>query len=184
MGAMSLKERWEKLSARERGLVLAALLCLTVVAVVFSWKGGGSRRSSGSRLDQVMASEKRLAEALVRYQKAHQEVEKIESRLKQTPPNFDLFKHLNELVDQAGIRSSVIKMDPLEGTGTDYYKEDSVDMNIQKIELDPLMKFLQGVEDSPGGVRIEKLALKKRFDNSNTLDVTLRVTLYRLKEGV
>jgi len=178
-----MKERWEKLSARERGLVLAALLGLTVVAVVVLGRGGGSGRSSGSRLDQAMASEKRLAEALARYQRVHQEVEQVEGRLKQIPPGFDLFKHLNGLVDQAGIRLNVIKMDPLEGTGTDYYKEDSVDMNIQKIELEPLMKFLQSVEDSPGGVRISQLALKKRFDITKTLDATLRITVYRLKEG-
>lgn len=182
MGASSLKERWEKLSERERGLVLAAALCLTVVVVVY-WKGGGSSRSSGSRLDQAMAGEKRLTQTLARYQKVHGEVQEVESRLKQTPADFDLFKHLNTLVDQAGIRSAVIKMDPLEGTGTDYYKEDSVDMNIQKLELEPMMKFLQSIEDSGGGVRIAQLALKKRMDNSNSLDASVRVTVYRLKPG-
>ena len=180
---MNWKERFEKLSARERGLILGAALCLVLVAVIVSLKGGGSRRSSGSRLDQAMAQEKQLAEVLARYRAAHAEIVQVESRLKQTPPGFDLFKHLNGLVDQAGVRSNVIKMDPVEGTGSDYYEEDSVDMNIQKIDLEPMMKFLQSVEDSPGGVRISQVAIKKRFDSSNTMDATLRVTVCRLKQG-
>lgn len=181
---MNWKERFDKLAPRERGLLLAAALGLTVLAVTVFWKGTGSGRSSGSRLDQAMVEEKRLAEALARYQKVRAEVDQVETRLKQTPPDFDLFKHLNGLVDQAGVRGNVLKMDPVEGTGTDYYREDSVDMNIQKIDLEPLMKFLQSVEDSPGGVRLSQLALKKRFDNSNSLDATVRVTVYRLKPGV
>jgi type II secretory pathway component PulM len=180
---MSLSERWQQLSARERGIYLGAALGLSLALVIVSWKGGGSRRSSGSRLDQAMAQEKQLAELLARYRGVHGQVAEVETRLKQTPQDFDLFKHLNQLVDQAGIRSSVIKMDPIEGTGTDYFREDSVDMNIQKLEMEPLMKFLQSVEESPGGVRISQLQIKKRFDNSNGLDAQVRVTVYRLKEG-
>lgn len=182
---MKLKEWLEKLTPRERVLLLAGAACLLVVLGWFGFsqrgRGGGA---AGSKLDQVVSQEKQAAVLAARYQRQHSQLSAIEDRLRQTPADFDLYKHLDRLVDQAGIRRGVIKMDPVEGSGTDYYSEDYVDMNLQKIELIPLIQFLHSIEDSPGGVRITDLSLKKRFDNSNTLDATIRVSLYRLKESV
>jgi type II secretory pathway component PulM len=181
---MSLRERFEKLTPRERILLLAGAGCLVaVLGWQLLFRSGRASRSSGSRLEQAVAQEKQVAAQVARYQDRHSQLSAIDDRLRQTPADFDLYKHLDKLVDQAGIRGGVIKMDPVEGTGTDYYFEDYVDMNLQKIELVPLIQFLQSVEESPGGVRINQLSLKKRFDKSDTLDATLRVTLYRLKEG-
>lgn len=181
---MNWQERLEKLTPRERVLILAAAGCLiAVLGWQLLFRGSRSSRSPGSRLEQTVAQEKQVAALVARYQDQHNVLSAVEDRLRQTPADFDLYKHLDQLVDQAGIRAGVIKMDPVEGSGTDYYSEDYVDMNLQKIELIPLIQFLRSVEDSAGGVWINQLSLKKRYDNSNTLDATLRVTLYRLKPG-
>jgi type II secretory pathway component PulM len=181
---MNWKERLNQLSPREKKLLLAGAACLlAVLGWLWFFQRGRPGRSVGSRLDQAIAQEKQTASLLATYQQENSQLRAVEDRLRQTPADFDLYKHLDQLVDQAGIRMGVIKMDPVEGAGTEYYSEDYVDMNLQKVEFQPLIRFLQSVEDSPGGVRITNLSLKKRFDNSNTLDATIRVSLYRLKEG-
>jgi hypothetical protein len=171
------------LKPRERYFVLAGAAALLAFALALTLTGGKKSGPKRSKVSTLYRQRDEFFATADRYDELKVLLDRIDGRLKQRPENFDLFAKLNELSDQTGVRAAVIKMDPGQSTSRDYLDEDYVDLNLQKIDLVSLVRFLERVEAVPGLVRIGQLSIKTRFDNSNTLDVVMRISAYREKPG-
>lgn len=179
-----LQAYYNGLKPRERAMVLAAVACAVAVALIFSVSSPKKKSASGkSKISQVLERRKVFMETAAHYAEVKELLDQVDVRISQRPPEFDIYGKVNELSDTTGVKPSVIKMDPGESTGNDYLDENYVDMNFQRIDLIKLVKFMEQVERLPGLVRIEQLAIKTRFDQSNTLDVVMRISSYKAKEG-
>ena len=179
-----LKAYYNGLKPRERIFVMAAAACAVAVALIFSVTGGKKKPgASKSKITQVTERREVFLETAAQYGEIKKLLDQIDSRLAQRPPDFDIYGKVNELSDSTGIKPSVIKMDPGESTGDDYLDENYVDLNLQRIDLVSLVRFMEKVEALPGLVRIGQLSIKTRFDNSSTLDVVMRISAYKSKEG-
>ena len=106
---------------------------------------------------------------------------KVDGRISLRPQDFDLYAKINELAFQTGVRAAMIKMDPGSSTSNDYLDEDYVDVVMQRSDLVSVTNFMEKVESLPGLVRITQLSIKTRFDQSQTLDVVMRISAYMNK---
>ncbi len=169
---------------RERYIIIAGLAVAVFFILYWLVTGisspGPSRKS---RLESTLAKQKEFHHVLEKYKALHSSVEEFDRRLNQTQQDLDLFAVLNAFAQQTGIREQIVKMDPSEGSGTEYYQERHVDMNLQKIPLRPLVRFLQKIEGSEEFLRVTKITIKRRFDQSETLDVSIRVNAYSARQG-
>jgi len=58
-------------------------------------------------------------------------------------------------------------------------REQSVEVNVSKVSLDKLVKFLADIEHSPGVVKVRRLRVRKSFENKDLLDVSLSVSVWQ-----
>ena len=179
-----LTTAFSRLSFRERLFLLAgAVFVLATTIYLIASSGSSNKPAEKTRADTLLQNQKLFAQTLEKYLAIKPLVDKIEGRLNSTPEDFDLYKEVNRLIQQIGIREQVVKMDPGTGGGNDYLKEEYVDLNLQKMKLQPLIDFLQKLESLPAMVRVDQLSIKRRLGASKTLDVIMRVSVYEKQEG-
>jgi len=179
-----LTTAFSRLSFRERLFLLAgAVFVLATTIYLIASSGSSNKPAEKTRADTLLQNQKLFAQTLEKYLAIKPLVDKIEGRLNSTPEDFDLYKEVNRLIQQIGIREQVVKMDPGTGGGNDYLKEEYVDLNLQKMKLQPLINFLQKLENLPAMVRVDQLSIKRRLGASKTLDVIMRVSVYKKQEG-
>ena len=179
-----LTTAFSRLSFRERLFLLAgAVFVLATTIYLIASSGSSNKPAEKTRADTLLQNQKLFAQTLEKYLAIKPLVDKIEGRLNSTPEDFDLYKEVNRLIQQIGIREQVVKMDPGTGGGNDYLKEEYVDLNLQKMKLQPLINFLQKLENLPAMVRVDQLSIKRRLGANKTLDVIMRVSVYEKQEG-
>jgi general secretion pathway protein M len=59
--------------------------------------------------------------------------------------------------------------------------EDSVEVNVAKLELPKVAALLEALEQGPGVVKVRRLQIRTRNDDPAAVDVSLVVATYALK---
>jgi general secretion pathway protein M len=59
--------------------------------------------------------------------------------------------------------------------------EDSVEINLARIDLSKLARLLDALERGPGVVRVRRLRMATRNDDPSLVDVTLQVVTWQAK---
>jgi len=91
---------------------------------------------------------------------------------------FSILSYLESLADRTGVRRHIIQMKPRPGQTTRYYKENEVEIRMEKVALSLLLPYLYEVENAPELMRVKELRMKPRFDNPNLIDVRFVVASY------
>jgi general secretion pathway protein M len=117
------------------------------------------------------------------YQRQKSTVDSINSQLKKQP-NVAILSRLDELAGQTGIRNKILQINPVVSTTpSEMYKEELVEVKIDGVTLEQLVRYLHQVENSPQLLKIKRLDIKPRLDNRQILTATFRVAAFTLKEG-
>jgi general secretion pathway protein M len=116
------------------------------------------------------------------YQRQKTVVDSINSQLKRQQ-NFAIFSRLEEFAGQTGIRNKILYMKPTVSTPSEVYNEESVEVKMEGVTLEQLVRYLHQIENSPQLLKIKKLEIKPRFDSRQILTATFRVSAFTLKEG-
>jgi type II secretory pathway component PulM len=177
-----IKDYIESRPPRERAILIAGAAVAFIFILYWLIAGVSSGPSKESSLERAMADQEEFLQVLKQYNTLHDQIQQFDTRLNKTQHDLDLFAMLNNFAQETGIREQIIKMDPSEGAGTEYYDEQYVDMNLQQIPLEPLTRFLQKIEQAPAFLRITRITIKRRYDQSEALDVNLRVNAYMAKQ--
>ena len=134
---------------------------------------------------QIVTARRQLAELRTmqqEYQRQKTVVDSINSQLKRQQ-NFAIFSRLEEFAGQTGIRNKILYMKPTVSTPSEVYNEESVEIKMEGVTLEQLVRYLHQIENSPQLLKIKRLEIKPRFDNRQILTVTFRVSAFTLKEG-
>ena len=101
----------------------------------------------------------------------------MEARLKGPPVQLMSF------VSQAGAQMGVEVNDLRPGTPTttEGLTEESVEINLARMDLGKLARLLDALERGPGVVKVRKLRLATRNDDPALVDVTLQVSTWQAK---
>jgi general secretion pathway protein M len=175
---------WQNLQPRERlfvggagaGLVLV-LFFMLVIDPLFKHSAELDR--------QIVTARRQLTELRTMqqdYRRQKSVVDSINSQLKKQQ-NFAIFSRLEELAGQTGIRNNILYMKPTVSTPSEVYNEESVEIKMEGVTLEQLVRYLHQVENSPQLLKIKRLETKPRFDNRQLLTATFRVSAFTLKEG-
>jgi general secretion pathway protein M len=167
-----------RLSARERLLVTTAAAAVALF-VVFLLATGVSR-SISAREKRIGSKTETLANIgkLSRgYRQAMAERQAFEARLKGPPIQLMSF------VSQTGAQSGVEVNDLRPGTPNtaDGLTEESVEVNLARIDLPRLARIVDALERGPGVVKVRKIRLATRNDDPALVDVTLQVSAWQQK---
>jgi general secretion pathway protein M len=172
-------EAWlGKLSARERVLVsvaAAGVLLLGGWLVARSVNAGISGREA--RIEEktrVLAQIGKLGED---YRRRQAERTTLEARLRAQP--IQLMSHISQAGQQLGI-----EVNDLRPTGAPAdvggLREESVEVNLARIDLPRLARLLQSLERSSGVVKVRRIRMTTRSDDPALVDATLVVATYQL----
>lgn len=175
-------EAWfSRLAPRERVMVTAGALAVAAfVLFLVSTKvqrGIAAREAAIDRKTEVLARVGKLAEG---YRQVQAERAQLEAKLRGPP------LQLMSFVAQTGQRLGIEVNDLRPGTPgttspTDRVVEDTVEVNLARLELQRLASLLQELERGPGVVKVRRLALRTRNDDPNAVDATIVVATYQLK---
>jgi type II secretory pathway component PulM len=172
---------WQSLSLRERRMLalMAAAAVLFVVALGLT----SVRKSIAARESAIAYKTETLQRVGVLangYREAEVARQRIESRIKGTPVR--LFTYLEDLAKKENI-----ELGDMQDRGSDAAGEgitrSTVEVSFARIDLKSLTGFLNAIEKSQQLVKVEKLRVRGRSDDSNTLDANVTVSTYSLSKG-
>ncbi len=175
-------EAWfSRLAPRERTMVSLAgvAVVLFVVFMVFTsvQRGIAEREAAIDRKTQVLAQ---IGKLTAGYRQAQAERIALEARLKGPP--LQLMSYVAQTGQRLGIDVNDLRPGQAPGaTANEKVVEDTVEVNLAKVDLPRLASFLQELERGPGVVKVRRLAVRTRNDDPNAVDVTLVVATYQLR---
>lgn len=173
----AVTEAIERMSPRERVLALlggavAALCLLGVIAFIV-----GSRVSDlEERNDAMRQALKDIERKRVPYLQARQKIDDLEARIGQQPLQLSGF--LEGAAKEAGVEIRESNPRPPEAIGKKYL-QNSMDLRLTKVTLEPLAKFLRRIETNPGNlVLVTALTVRALDDKHVDFSVDMTVSTY------
>jgi general secretion pathway protein M len=168
-----------KLSPRERLMVSAAAAAVFVfiaslVSVSIS-TGISQRERRIEEKTRLLSQVSKLAEG---YRAREAERKLLEARLKAPPVQLLSYISLQGTTFQIEVGD----LRPTNAPGDlEGLKEEMVEVNLARVELGKLARFLQALENGQGVVQIRRLRLTTRNDDQRQVDATFTVSAYQLK---
>lgn len=84
-----------------------------------------------------------------------------------------LFSRVESLTEQTGVREQLLSMRPQPATTQGDFRQQLVEIRLEKISLAQLVKLLHAVEYRSGGVQVNSMRVKPRFEDRSILDVNM-----------
>jgi len=167
------------LSARERVMVTAAALS---VAVFFVWLAahqiGAGISAREARIEQKTKVFSQIGKLAEGYRRRQAERQAVEARLKGAP--VQLMSHIAQAGATLGIQVNDLRPSGAP-TDVDGLREEAVEVNLARIELQRLALLLQSLERGAGVVKVRRIRVTTRADDPALVDATLLVATYQLK---
>ncbi len=174
----------QNLGTRERIFVIAGsvglLLALLYTLVIDPLMAHSAQLDR--RIDKAQRDLQELYTLQREYQGQKRVLDHINARL-QRQKGVAIFSRLEELAGDTGIRSKILYMKPTVSTPSEAYEEESVEIKMEGVTLEQLIRYLYQVENSPQFIKIKRLYIKPRFDNRQLLTAIFRVSTFTPKEG-
>ena len=170
-----LRDRWERLSPRERTLVTAmgvTFVAMTTLVTGFLISDGlSSVEEKNAELRQALHDLETQREP---YLKAKAKASQLETRLGRTPVQLQGF--LEQVAKDTGVQIPESNEEqPVVGK---QFTERSVNLNLKRVPLESLARFLRGIETGPNLVVVTALRVATRDDKHQELDADITVTTY------
>lgn len=167
------------MSGRERVLVTAAALVVALFGIwLVAHRIGAGISAREARIEQktkVLSQIGKLADA---YRRREAERESVEARLKGAP--VQLMSHIAQAGATLGIQVNDLRPTG-QPTDADGLREESVEVNLARIELGRLAQLMQSLERGAGVVRVRRVRVTTRSDDPTLVDATLVVSTYQAR---
>lgn len=161
----------DRLDARERIVVLVGILILSGILV---WLLLSPYISTMQNLDRRIEGQRRnLEEVAILGQEIvqlRQQLAGIESEQRSGRP---LFSQVENLTKQMGVRDQLLSMRPQPDSVQDNFRQQTVEIRLERVTLSQLVNFLHAAEHSSHGIQVRSLRVRPRFDDRSQLDVNL-----------
>ena len=171
-----LRERWERLSARERTLVSAAgvtfVATTTIIVGFLIIDGLAALEEHNADARQALHDLETQREG---YLKAKAKAAQLETRMGKTPVQLQGF--LEQVGKDAGVEIPASDEQAAQPAGKQF-QERSVTLRLKQVSLENLTKFMRGIETGPNLVVVTGLTIRTRDDKHQDLEVEMTVTTY------
>lgn len=168
-----------QMSRRERVMVLAGglvvLLTILYFGIIEPYQNAMDRlgvkvRSRQNQLAEVM----KLRSEFLDLQQVQNDLE----RRIDANPGFSIFSFIESVATQNEVKDNLVSVRPQPPATLDRIKEESVEIRLEKIDLNHLVRFLYSVENAKAVLQIKSLRIKIRFDDKTQLDATMLIAAY------
>lgn len=171
----------QRLSPRERVMVSLAAAAVAAFVLFLSWHGiSRAIRSRESRIEEKTRMLAQVGVLAQGWREAQAQRAELTAKLQGPPLQLVTF------VSQTGSRLGVDVNDlrPVQATTppSDGLVEDSVEVDLARIEMGKLSSLVQELERGPGVVKVRRLALRTRSDDQTAVDASLVIATYRLAQ--
>lgn len=177
----ALRDRWERLSQRERTMVGALGVTFVVMMILIIGflitDGLASMEEHNADMRQALRD---LDTQRDNYLRMKAKASQMETRLGQTP--VQLQGYLEQAAKEAGIDIPETKENPPTPAGKRFV-ERSVDLGLHAVTLDQLVKFMRAIETGRSLVVVTRLNVRTRDDKHEQFDVEMSVSTYERDTG-
>lgn len=167
-----------KLSRRETIWVTLAG-GLLVLLMLFQWGVSPLLAHHRQLARRIEAGEAALAEMRVlqsEYRSLRQNGQGLQARPVSREPGFSLFSFVENLAGQTGVKAHIAYMKPTaERRPEGQPAVAQVEMKLEGVDLDQLVRYLYGIESSPARVFVSRLSISTAGQDVGTLDAVLQV---------
>jgi general secretion pathway protein M len=165
------------LSPRERILVTVAAACVAVFALwLVVHRVGSGATAREARIEQKTKVLSQIGKLADGYRRRASERQALEARLKGSP--VQLMSHISQAGATLGIQVNDLRPTgaPVESEGL---REESVEVNLARIDLQKLSQLMQSLERGAGVVKVRRIRLSTRNDDPALVDATLVVSTFQ-----
>lgn len=169
----------------KRAIVIAcAAVLFFIVFGVFSSFSSGSKKSKKT----VKALREQLEEvktARKEYEYSKQTLEDITKSIKREDEALISVVEKVMLDNQVDKKTFSIKDSNSSSTGVDdMYNESAVQVDIKRIPIEKVIDILYAFQNRESFIKISNLVLKTKFDKSNSLDVSFRLSTFEFNKVI
>jgi general secretion pathway protein M len=167
------------LSTRER-LTLGiggavAFLLLLIFGLIAPYRDSLDRLDA--RIDSRRQQLAEIQQLKLEYQAMQRQAGEVEAQLARSS-GFSLFSFVESAAGQIAGKESLTYMRPQPGSTQDGVREESVEIRVEKVRLEQVVRLLHAVESADALVRVKSLRLKNRFDDKTRLDAVLTISAF------
>lgn len=169
-----------KLSNREKTLVGLGLIgSIVILAYVSVLAPFAERYSNLDRMIRQKESQyKDIIQLRGEYLSLTKEYKDLEKAASKTREGFSPLTFMENVSAQARIKDKVVSMKPILAPAGEGYRESSVEVKIERVVLEQIMRYLHIIEGSDYPLRVKALHLKSRFDDPGLMDASVTVSFY------
>ena len=167
-----------RLSHREKVFVFAGI----AVSLLFvMWFGALRPYQQGLKVtkSRIVSRQKQLEDVQQlqqEYFSLRKVLERAEKKLSGTVEGFSLFSFVEDITTSIGIRDKLASMRPQTPQIQGEYREELLEIKLERIELAQLVQFLYGIEAADAALQVKTVRIKPRFDNKEQLDIVLIIS--------
>lgn len=162
----------KRLNPRERIIVSAGI---AIVALIGVWLFLLSPYFDNmAKLDRrIHALERNVAEA----GRMRDQILTLRGQLasvnNQKSGNRPLFSQVENLTDKTGVREQLLSMRPQPATMQGDFRQQLVEIRLERVSLSQLVKLIHAVEYRSGGIQVKSMRVRPRFEDRSFLDVNM-----------
>jgi len=109
------------------------------------------------------------------YKAVSRELEKIRLEMERQPQERKILSFVEHVQKDSGLMQKVVYMKPSTMTVKDIYEQKTIEIKLQSITLDQLIRFLLKIESSELTIGIRTLEIKRGLLDSRLLDTTIQL---------
>jgi general secretion pathway protein M len=175
--SIPLRERWEKMTTREKRLtfiflLLAGLYLVSTLLTTLFLDPYEAALSEEATLKEQVKKSNQMAAHLRQIQSSINERSHL---LSSDNAGFSLISYLEQEARHSQISTSVSQMTPRNLPSEGGYPSVMVSLHLERVDLAHVLIFIARIQRAPHLLRITHISLERRFDQHDLLDVRLDV---------
>lgn len=173
-----------RFSTREKAIIALGVAFLVVLGFWLGvWDPVHAHLALLDRRVEAKRTEQReIQDLAARFGQLRGKIDAIETHLRRSK-DFSILSYLEALAKRQKVQDRIVQMKPKPGETTRYYRENAVEIKMEKVRLAELVRYLYEVENSPELLRVKQLQIRPRFDDPDVLDVRFQVSSYEPLEA-
>jgi general secretion pathway protein M len=176
----TVAQYFNKLNAREKAIVVLGLAGAIVIIVYGSVISPYAERYTS--LNRMITQKETQYNDILKLRsdyfflkKEYKELEKGASKAKE---GFSPLTFMEGVSTQAKIKDKIISMKPSIIPMGDDYRESSIEIKMERVVLEHIMRYLHIIEGSEYPLKIKNLHVKSRFDDPGLMDASVTVSFF------
>lgn len=178
-----VRERIQRIAASERdrkAVIYAGLgAAVLILYLIFQFFSSGTGRLE-KKAQALQIELKKLDSLRNEYIQSKARIEELSKSIK--TGDESLISVVEKILVESRVDRGNFSIKSRTSTSGDLYEETSVDVDLKKIPLDRMVDVLYKIQTTPVFLKVSRFRPQTRFDNPDLMDVSFRVSTFKLNE--